>query len=304
MVLSLARVMASWRPDVVHSWNWTSTLLAAPTCRLLRIPLLDGTIQTGALQPELFWLKRIGMACSCRIVANSHAGLQAWHVGPAKGRVVYSGFDPARLPERTPPASPADAPFTVIMTARMVPVKDYAVVIEAARLLSAETDGWRFLLVGDGADRRKLQEEAKDLVDTGVVVFPESGIEVLDLVCRADVGVLMTNPALAREGCSNSILEYMALGLPVVCGDGGGNPEVVLDGTTGYVVPQGDAAALAERLDRLRADASECAAMGSAGKARLQEAFSLDSMVRGMIRVYLEALADTRPEIRCSRRAR
>ena len=115
-------------------------------------------------------------------------------------------------------------------------------------------------------------------------------MEILGLVRRADVGVLMTNPRLASEGLSNSIMEYMALGLPVVCGDGGGNPELVQDGTTGFVVRPSDTSELASRLSRLRSDPALCTAMGGAGRARISDEFSLERMVRNMLRVYAEAI--------------
>jgi glycosyltransferase involved in cell wall biosynthesis len=283
----LARDLLAWRPDVVHSWSWISTLAAGPVCRILGIPLVDGTIQTGAYQPEFLRLNRLGMACATLVVANSQAGLRAWGVNPRRGRVVYNGFDETRLP-----AAPRrdHNGFTVIMTGRMVPVKQYDVVIAAARLLSRNASGWRFVLVGEGTDRERLRRSASDLVATGIVVFAEPGLEVLDLVRDADVGVLMTNPALAREGLSNSIMEYMALGLPVVCGDGGGNPELVLDGITGFIVPQGSPERLAERLIYLREHPDDARAMGAAGKTRIAEDFSVPTMVERMLAVYNEAI--------------
>ena len=66
-------------------------------CAACRGALIDGTIRTGALQPGHLWLKRIGMACATTVVANTHAGVQAWGVDPAKARVVYNGFDWSRL---------------------------------------------------------------------------------------------------------------------------------------------------------------------------------------------------------------
>lgn len=282
--------LRAWRPDVVHSWSWMSTLAAAPACRALGLPLVDGTIQTGAYRPELFRLNRLGMACATVVVANTQAGLDAWGVDPSRGRVVYNGFDAARLdaPEGTREREPG-RPFTVIMTARMEPVKHYDVVIAAARQLAREGDGWRFVLVGDGADRARLLRAAADLTETGTVVFPEPTMEVLDLVRQADVGVLMTNPALASEGLSNSIMEYMAFGLPVICGNGGGNPELVLDGVTGFIVPQGDPDRLAERLAYLREHADARRDLGAAGRARIAGEFSVEAMVERMLAVYTEA---------------
>lgn len=288
---SLWRRLWELRPDVVHSWSWMSTLVAGPACRAFGIPLIDGTIQTGGLQPEFLPLKRAGMLCADLIVANNHAGLQAWGVGPAKGRVVYNSFDEGRLEEAVRGVLPAtDKPFTVVMTGRMVPVKDFVTVIAAARILSVRRASWRFVLIGSGSDRDRLRSEAADLVQAGVVVFPRPGMEVLGVVARADVGVLMTNPALAVEGCSNSIMEYMAVGLPVVCSDGGGNRELVRDGVTGFTVPPADAGSLADRLAYLREHDAERDAMGSAGRARLHEEFSLATMVAGMLRVYAEAM--------------
>lgn len=277
------------RPDVVHSWSWMSTLAAGPACRLLGIPLVDGTIQTGAYRGEFLGLNRLGMALATLVVANTRAGLQTWGIPAARGRVVHNGFDESRLP--APRRGPrADARFTVIMTGRMAPEKHYDVVLAAARLLAGDPDAWRFVLVGDGPDRPRLMVAAQDLVALGSVTFPEPGMEVLELVRDADVGVLMTDPQLAFEGLSNSIMEYMALGLPVVCGAGGGNPELVLDGVTGFIVPPADPEALAGRLTYLREHEGERRAMGAAAKARVAGDFSVETMVRRMLDVYDEAI--------------
>ncbi len=119
----------------------------------------------------------------------------------------------------------------VVMAARMHPAKDWRLFFEAARALAREEPGWRFVAVGDGPERATLLAEAADLVDAGVMEFPEGGLEVLPLIAAADIGVLVTDPRYHAEGCSNSIMEYMACGLPVVCTDSGGNPELVPTGS-------------------------------------------------------------------------
>jgi glycosyltransferase involved in cell wall biosynthesis len=289
--VSLARDLRRWRPDVVHSWSWMTALAAGPACRLLGIPHVDGMIQSGALEPDYTALKRLGMRMATLVVANTQAGLDAWEVPPDKGRVVYNGFDEARLPPPAPGQAPSGRPFTIVMTGRMVPVKHYDVVVDAARILSERGGAWRFVLVGDGSDRDRLRREADGLVQAGVVAFPKPGLEVLRTVRDSDVGVLMTNPTLAREGLSNSIMEYMALGLPVVCGEGGGNGELVEDGVTGFVIPPADPAALAARLQYLRDNEAVRRAMGTAGRDRISREFSVDVMVLRMVDVYEEAIA-------------
>jgi len=291
------RSIMTLRPDVVHSWGWMSTLVAGPLCRLLRVPLIDGTIRLGILAPKHLWLKRIGMACATTVVANTHAGAQAWGVAE-RARVVYNGFDWSRL-DATPlsagcegaPATDSENPFTVVMTGRMVPAKDFKAVIAAARLLQRERRPYRFLLVGHGPQRDELIAEAGSLIADGIVTFPAASIEVLDYVRQAHVGVLMTDPKWHQEGCSNSVMEYMACGLPVVCGEGGGNREVVDDGKSGFVIEPADPEALAQRIAYLRDHEDERRALGAAGRRRIVETFSLERMVDDYVRIYEEALS-------------
>jgi glycosyltransferase involved in cell wall biosynthesis len=292
--VALLPVLRDYRPDVVHAWSWMAGLAAAPQCRALGVPIVNGMIRSGRVDHDFARLKRLGLALATLVVANSRAGLAAWNVSPAKGRVVYNGFDESRLAALDAPGGAGLPPgpagrFTVVMTGRMTKVKHYDVVIEAARRLREAPGGFRFVLVGDGPDRARLLEAARDLVAAGVVEFPEPGTEVLGLVRQADVGVLLTNPAYANEGLSNSIMEYMALGLPVVCGDGGGNPELVRDGVSGFVVPQGDVDRLVERLVWLREHDAERRAMGAAGRDHVQSGLSVTAMVDGMLEVYDEA---------------
>lgn len=295
----LWQALSSWRPDVVHSWGWVSTLSAGPMCRALGIPLIDGTIRTSTPPSEFVALKRFGMETAALVVANSRAGLESWRVPVPKGRVIHNGFDASRLAviEKSGRVSSG---FRVVMVGRMEPEKDFEVVIAAARVLSAEAHDWRFILVGNGSDKDRLQASAADLVKRGVVEFVGGGIEVLDVVAGSDVGVLMTNGRLAQEGCSNALMEYMACGLPVVCGDGGGNRELVQDGVTGFVITQGDPTALAGRLCDLRRDPDRRAAMGQAGRARVLTDFSVSRMVDEYRRVYEMVLKGRRTHRRTS----
>lgn len=295
-LLRLDAAILRLRPDVVHAWHSMPAAVAAPLCRLAGIPFVDGTIRLG--RPNLeFDRPRAGiMRFADVVVANSRAGLDAWGVKPPKGRVVYNAFDPARLEAAGDGAGDSSAggrrdvvdgrPFTVVMTGRLHAHKDFRTLLAAARSLAADAPrAWRFLVVGDGEDREALQEEARDLVEAGVVDFVAPGLEALPLVASADVGVLLTNDAVHAEGCSNSIMEYMACGLPVIANDSGGNRELVEDGVTGYLVASGDARVVAGRLEQLRGSSGR-AAMGAAGRERLLRDFSLPAMVEAYVRIY------------------
>jgi glycosyltransferase involved in cell wall biosynthesis len=92
------------------------------------------------------------------------------------------------------------------------------------------------------------------------------------------------------EGISNTILEAMACAVPVVATDVGGNGELVDAGSTGCLVPAGDVMALAQALFWLAQDPDLARAQGGAGRERVLEHFSLQSMVASYQRVYDEVL--------------
>jgi glycosyltransferase involved in cell wall biosynthesis len=125
------------------------------------------------------------------------------------------------------------------------------------------------------------------------VDFPEVGTEVLSLVCQAHVGVMLTNVIFAAEGLSNSIMEYMACGLPVICTDSGGNRELVIEGETGLLVPPGDVEAVVRQLRSLRDDPEMAGRMGRAGRKRIATVFTVDALVSGTVAAY-ELAADGR----------
>jgi len=290
-ILNLWSTLTRRRPAIVHSWGGVTSAAAAPICRMLRIPWVDGTIRIGWVPHDHVLRTRAALALADRVIANSQTGLTAWGIPGSKGRVIYNGLDPERLSSVTG-SRPAGGPFTVVMAARISPVKDFTTFLQAARLVTAQSSGqpWRFLVLGAGPGRAALIESASDLIGKGIVSFVDAGLEIFPYLQAADAGVLMTNPDLAAEGCSNTILEYMALGLPVVCGDSGGNRELVAEGKTGFIIPTMNAGILADRLIWLQQHPHEAVEMGRAGAARVQRDFTAQNLVQKTVSVYEELL--------------
>ena len=98
----------------------------------------------------------------------------------------------------------------------------------------------------------------------------------------------MTDPEVRAKGCSNAIMEYMACGLPVICSDTGGSAELVRDGREGYVIAPYDASALAGNLLELGAHPEIGMSMGTNGRRRIQQEFTIDRMVKAYVRAYEE----------------
>jgi glycosyltransferase involved in cell wall biosynthesis len=288
----ISREIAHWRPSVVHGWGWMSVAAAGPICKVLGIPLVDGSIRTGMLPARrLMRLRRIpGRLFASKVVANSQAGMDAFGIGVDKGTVIPNGFDSSRLHDGRPLSARASSPgFTVVMTGSMYPGKDFSTLIEAARRFAGQIDGpCRFVLAGDGSDRPRLVRLSRDLTEAGVLEIRERVNDVTAFEQGADVGVLLADPRLIAEGCANSILEYMACGLPVIATNSGGNPEVVKDGVNGFLVEPCNPDAIVEALLTLYTTPALAKRLGEEGRRAVETVFSAEAMVRSYRRLYDE----------------
>jgi glycosyltransferase involved in cell wall biosynthesis len=289
-LLDLWQMIMRWHPIIVHSWGWVCSAAVAPLCRLLRIPWIDGSIRVGRPPMKHKVRARLALALADRVIANSQAGLDACNISRSKGRVVYNGFDPERLP-LTERVERDDSKFTAVMVGRMSIAKDFDSFIRAARMLNMNDErcGWHFQALGQGPQRASLISNAGDLIEKGIMEFPDAGLEVLPYVRQAHVGVLMTRPP-EQEGCSNAILEYMACGLPVVCSNSAGNRELVKDGETGFTVHPQDVDGLIDKLLWLREHQQDAHAMGTDGRQRFMEEFTVEKLIEKTSSVYRELL--------------
>ena len=168
------------------------------------------------------------------------------------------------------------------MVATFSRYKDYPTLIRAARIVLGRRQDVAFVGVGSGptlAECRAMvrEDERSHLVFPGRV---DGSVE--DVMAMFDIGVLAT----FTEGISNSIIEYMVMGKPVVATDGGGTPELVVDGETGFLVRPGDAEGLADRLCTLLDDAGLRARMGRLGRRHIEQHFAQERTVARYGEVY------------------
>jgi len=214
-------------------------------------------------------------------------------IGTGKIRQIYNGVDtdrfhpPAGAKEALPDTAPADGDSFVIGTVgRMEPVKDPGTLIDAFAILvdamGSAGARLRLVLVGDGPLRPALEQKVRDMGLATQVWFAGARNDVPAVLRRLDLFVL---PSLA-EGISNTILEAMASGLPVVATAVGGTPEIVSDGRTGTLVPPADAGEMARAMGRYAADRDLAQCHGREARARLENEFSLSEMVNRYLAVY------------------
>ncbi|HMQ04813.1 MAG TPA: glycosyltransferase [Pyrinomonadaceae bacterium] len=169
-------------------------------------------------------------------------------------------------------------------------VKDHPMLIRAAKLVCNEDEDVHFLLVGDGELRSGLQQMAQELNVADRVHFVGESDSIPELLSSSFAGVLTSR----HEGFSNSILEYMAAGLPVVATDVGGASEAISHGETGFLVASEDHEALAERLMELLASPDRSREMGEKGRDRAGEHFSIEAQRDKTLALYNKKLGERR----------
>jgi len=180
----------------------------------------------------------------------------------------------------------AKRPFVIGMVAQFdAERKDYGTLIQAAKFLIPSNDSLMFVLVGDGPDFDKIKASIPDSL-LNKIIFTGKQSDVESIVNIFDIGILLTNTKLHGEGISNSIIEYMALGKPVIATRSGGTDELVEDQKTGFLISPFGSAELIEKMTILINDSELRSKMGQAGKERIHKCFSIDKMVNKFISVY------------------
>jgi sugar transferase (PEP-CTERM/EpsH1 system associated) len=295
------RLLRALRPDIVHTRNLPALDMLAPAVlagvrRLvhsehgLDMVELDGR---NRHYNHLRWLSRLVVR---RYVAVSR-DIAVWlgaEVGIPSGMisVIYNGVDAeifrpaAAASALLPPALASCGAFVIGTVGRLEPVKDQLTLAEAfCRLLAVRPDlrnRARLVIIGDGTLRAAIEGVLASAGARALAWLPGLRSDAAELYRTFSVFVLPSR----REGISNTLMEAMASGLPVVATRVGGNPEVVDEGRTGWLVPPADPEALAAALARYVDDPGLVTSHGHAARTRIVRDFSLAAMVRGYQQVY------------------
>jgi L-malate glycosyltransferase len=302
-----ARHLRRRRVHIMHSYNFYTNVFAIPAARLARTPVVVASIRdTGAyLTPRQRHVQRIVCRLADHVLVNADA-VRRWLVGdgydPRKISVIRNGLDQSRFRTRPDGAAvrrelglPAGAPL-VAMLSRLSPMKGVEDFLNAAAQVARRFEAARFLVIGDNIDpdgsayRRELQRHAASLGLEHRVVFTGFRLDVPRLLSEVSVSVL---PSLS-EGLSNTILESMAAGVPVVATRVGGSPEALEHGVSGILVPPRDPKVLGQAIEWLLERPDEARRLGHRGRQRVNDEFSLERMVSETQRFYAQQLARAR----------
>lgn len=189
----------------------------------------------------------------------------------------------------------AEAPLVGVI-ARLVPIKDHGTFLEAASDLRRSRPNVRFLIVGDGELRTRLEQRARDLGLDGCAHFLGWQRDLEPIYADLDLVVLSS----LNEGTPVSLIEGMAAGLPVVATEVGGVPDLVEHGKTGLLVPPGDSRSLSGAMETLLGDRDRRLEMGRLGREAVYPRYSEGALIDRMDRLYSSLVRAVLPAHRLS----
>ena len=304
----LYRLLRRLRPSIVHNRNLAALEMAVPAWAA-RVPVrIHGehgwdTSDVDGSSKKYRFLRRLYSPFVTHYIALSGqlSAYLADGVGIEAQRIsrICNGVDTARFPAALERLVPDDAPAgffrddTLVFGAvgRLQSVKDQLTLVRAFACWrdsgSAHARHARLMIVGDGPLRAQVEAEVAAAALGDDVWLTGARDDVPALMQAMDCFVL---PSQA-EGISNTLLEAMSCGLPVIATSVGGNSELVADNETGSLVPPSDPVAMASAMQRMAVDTAQRRAMSVAARARIEKTFSLDAMVTNYMAVYDKMLA-------------
>jgi glycosyltransferase involved in cell wall biosynthesis len=273
-------------PDIVHVQSLVSGMPALFAKKLLRIPYVVWGQGSDVYLPKGFikWTSRMVMKNAGSAIALTQDMKRAMQdICDRDVAIVPNGISLAEVPDGPGVRDEADQEKRVLYVGRLSPVKGIQYLIRAMKQVHDAIPEARLIIIGDGREREMLKALAGELGIEHSVEFsgevPHG--QVLSLMQQADVFVL---PSLS-EGFPMVIVEALACGLPVVASRVGGLPEIITDGTNGFLVEAKDVMALAEKIRLLLQD-EQLRKKISADNRELVRKYTWENVVMELEKLY------------------
>ncbi len=307
-LLELRQLFARERPDVVHTHSSKAGILGRLAAALAGVPVVVHTYHGFGFhdrQPPLVkglyvLLERLCARVTTRLVYVSRANAEYAErhgLGPAQDALVIrsgvklSGFpasvDAAKLKMG---AGIGMHKPVVVSIGNLKPQKNAGDFVAAAARIAQKVPEARFVFLGDGPERRALEARAFALGLEGKFHFLGWRRDGAQWLAASDVFALTS----LWEGLPRALVEALRTGLPAVCYATDGVVDVLRDGENGFLVPAGDAEALADRVVRLLTDADLRRRLGAAAAGSIGPEFDIDGMVRALEALYEDLVGAAR----------
>jgi len=297
------RFLVGERVDVLQTHFRDSNIVGVMAAKLARVRCLVGTRRNLG-----YWHNRVELAMlrltnplADRFIVNAESirkyTRETEQIPDDRITVIYNGLvldDYRRDPGQARREIRAELKIgfddrVIVQVGNLRPVKAIDILIDAAAVLIRKHQDIRFLIVGEGPERARLEAQIEALGLRGRVHLLGRRKDISSILQASDIGVLASH----SEGLSNAIIEYMAAGLAIVATRVGGNPELIESGVSGYLVEPGDRRELADALDRVIDHPEVAAQMGAAAQVSAFDRFDVDRCVARTQQFYEQAVRAT-----------
>ncbi len=287
---SFLRVFKELRPDIVHLHNPTPTIYAALPAKLTGAATIVSTRHSLVAPPRrrAEEIKYAVAALFCNWVVGvcdaTVTNLRSMHgIRPQKIVRVYNGVEPLR---RVPLSlCPSKDGLTLVYVGRLEPVKNHALLFDAFRIAQPSMPDMRLWMVGDGSQRKTLENLAAELGIAKHVTFWGHQSDVAPFFSAADAFVMSSR----SEGLPASLLQGFSLGVPAVATDVGGMAEAVRLADAGLIVPATEPGTMAAAILQLGNHTESRKKYSENALSAFGRYFSLESMLANYMKLYRSA---------------
>lgn len=288
----LKRHIDTFAPDIVQAWGLMSALFINFTYPFHKFKFI-GSYVADVMPPKfpnISWLTNLLCKIRCiGIIGNSKAGLVAYGIPEKKSKLIYNGFNEERYKKVVDKENKRldlkiTTRFVILQAASFSPVKDWQCYIDAAKIIIKKRKDITFLCAGTGSQwdfyNNQIKDEEREFIK---LIGRRNDIDEILQIC--DLSVLCTN-VKAKEGLSNSIMESMAYGVPILATNGGGTPEIINDNENGIIIREQTPIMLAEQIESIIDDEILCKKLSMNGRNTIKTKFQLEDKTREYIEYY------------------
>ena len=292
--------LQSFIPDVVMAWSRMSASFIDLIRLRHKFHYIVGYIadcNTPQFPSRDYFIHKLSVHLCDKAVGNSHSGLKAYGIPQEKAVCIYNGFNINRLKSLrhfNPLVYKAkelhiSTPYIVSMVARVEYQKDYRTFIAVARHILSLRKDVTFLAIGKGEMLNIMRNIIKPN-EIEHIRFLGHRTDIEQLLAVSTVSVLLTDYHYHAEGISNSLIESMAIGIPVIATKGGGSSEIITHGENGFLIEHNDIEDTAQYIIRMLDDEPARKVMGKANRHKIATLCNLETTSQQYINLFLSLL--------------
>ena len=289
--------LKEFQPNIVQVWNRMSAyfldiiiLRYRPKFKYIVAYVAD--CNTPSWKSKDFIINKVSLYLADKVIGNSEAGLKAYSVPQRKRVCIYNGFNFERVSKienldinKKKKELGINTPFVVSMIARIDKNKDYQTFINCANQLLKLRRDITFLAVGKGELLDYYKEQISE--ENGEHIrFVGFRTDVDEIIKISTITLLLTNYKVHGEGISNSIMESMAFGVPVIATKGGGTPEIISHGNNGFLIKNNNIIQITNHLNNIISNNILQNELSHNSKKTIEQNFDLEKTTKQYIALY------------------